>query len=245
MNKTSWIIFTVACVALLGGLIFMSRGNSTDVSDIDETNIVKGSDDNSVIGDHVYGNKDAKVTLIEYGDFECPACSSAYRTVKNVKEKYKNDIKVIFRQFPLAQLHPNARAAAAVSEAAGKQGKFWEMHDILYERQNVWKNYSGENRTKAFEDYAKELNLDIETFSNDIKSKSVKDKLNRDVALAKKAGATGTPTILLNNQKLDQPVKDGAIVEQSTEGATFVWQDADALSKLFIEPAIEKAKADK
>jgi len=125
VSRNTWIIFIVICVAILGGLIFLSRQDRADVGEVNTNSIVAASEANGNIGDHVYGSTEGKVLLIEYGDFQCPACASAYPILKEIKEEYKDDLTFIFRNNPITQIHPNAKAAAAAAEAAGLQGKYW------------------------------------------------------------------------------------------------------------------------
>lgn len=204
MSKKAWIIFAAVCVAVLGGLVFLSRKDKVDVGNVDQTKIVAASSASGNIAEHVFGNKNSKVVLIEYGDFQCPACGSAYPNLKEVSEKYKEKIAFVFRNNPLTTIHPNARAASAAAEAAGLQGKYWEMHDVLYERQNQWSSADTTKRTSFFESYAKEAGVkDMDKFRTDMASKSVNSKIDYDLALGKKVPVTGTPTILLNGKTID------------------------------------------
>ncbi len=207
MSKQAWIIFAAICVAVLGGLIFLSRGNQIDVSKVDETKIIAASTQNGNIGDHVLGTTTGKAILIEYGDFQCPACGSAYPNVKEMTEKYKDQLIFVFRNLPLTTMHPNARAAAAAAEAAGLQGNYWAMHDKLYENQNTWTNATTENRMSYFESYAKTAGVkDMDKFKTDVEGKAVNDKINFDLALTRKINATATPTMLLNGKKIESDV---------------------------------------
>jgi protein-disulfide isomerase len=206
VSKQAWIIFAAICVAVLGSLIFVSQGNKADVSGADETKIIAASPDNGNIGDHVFGSKEGKTILIEYGDFQCPGCASAYPNLKEVSEEFKDELTFIFRNLPLTSIHPNARAAATAAEAAGLQGKYWGMHDLLYENQNEW-SQSSDNRQSFFTSYAEKAGVaDIEKFKTDIASEDISKKINFDLALARKIGATSTPTILLNGESIESNV---------------------------------------
>lgn len=221
MNTKTWIIFGAICVALLGGLIFLARKDSVSVGNIDITKIQAASPESGNIADQVYGNKDAKVTLIEYGDFQCPGCGTAAPILQSLSQEYKDKMTFIFRNNPLPSIHPNARAAAAAAEAAGLQGKYWELHDKLYEEQNSWSNLALDKRTDAFVNYAKGVGVtDLEKFKSDMGSEAVGKKINFDLALGKKAGVTGTPTILLNNEKIESDTwSDKAKLKQKIEDA--------------------------
>lgn len=202
MSKRAWIIFAGICVLVLGSLIYFSSKNRVDVSKIDPMTIQQPADASGTIGDHVYDKSDSKVVLIEYGDFQCPGCGSAHPTVKELSEKYKGQLTFVFRNFPITNIHPNARVAAAAAEAAGLQGKYWEMHDRIYENQSSWSNLSSKDRTNFFVNYATELGLDAEKFTQDIASEAISKKISFDQALGKKAGADATPTFFLNGKKL-------------------------------------------
>jgi protein-disulfide isomerase len=115
MSKKAWIVFVVIVVVLLGGLVYLSSRNKIDVSNVDVTTIQPASAASGNIADHVFGNSDSKVKLVEYGDFQCPGCGSVYPTLKTLSEKYQGQIAFIFRNFPLTTIHPNARAAAAAA----------------------------------------------------------------------------------------------------------------------------------
>lgn len=207
MSKKAWIIFVVVCAVVLGGLVFLSRGNQVNVSSVDASKIVSANEQNGNIADHVFGSTNGKAILIEYGDFACPACASAYPNVHDLTEEYKDKLTFIFRNLPLTSMHPNARAAAAAAESAGLQGKYWQMHDILYQRQTSWANVSSEERLGIFEGYAKEVGVkDMATFKTDMQADTVASKINFDMALAKKVGATATPTIFLDGKRIESDV---------------------------------------
>lgn len=207
MNTKTWVIFGAVCVALLGGLIALSRQGAISVDDVDQTKVLAASERSGNIADHVYGKADSKVVLIEYGDFQCPGCASAAPNLKALSEEFKDDIAFVFRNNPLPTIHANARAAAAAAEAAGLQGKYWEMHDLLYAQQTTWQGIAIDKRTDAFVNYAQQVGVtDIEKFKTDMGSDAVGSKINFDLALGKKARVTGTPTILLNNEKIESDV---------------------------------------
>ncbi len=158
----------------------------------------------SVISDDwVKGNKDASVTVVEYLDFECEACGAYYPVVKRLSEEYKDEVKFVVRYFPLPG-HRNSMTSALAVEAAGRQGKYWEMHDIVFENQRDW----GEKQTpdpKIFEDYAKQIGLDMEKYNKDITSQEVKDRIERDRNTGQKLNIQGTPTFFLNGKNVENP----------------------------------------
>lgn len=243
MNRTAWIVFIVLCVGFLGGLVWISKGKALDVSSVDTWAFQNGESRNGNIADHVYGNKDAKVRIIEYGDYQCPGCGQAYQPVKTVVEKYKDNVAFVFRNFPLPSLHPNARAAAAAAEAAGLQGKFWEMHDLLYSNQSSWENLSGTQRTDQFASYANQLGLNRDQFLKDITSSAVTDKIAYDQALGQKVGVSGTPSIYVNQKAITQYVHDGQLVDNPVDKNSdrVVWSSADSFEKFVVVPALKDA----
>lgn len=239
MTKKTWILFVAICVGLIGGLIWMSKSKQVNVDTVDLLALQVASEQNGNIADHVYGNKDAKVRIIEYGDFQCPGCGSAAPILKAVAEKYKDDVAFVFRNFPLP-IHGNARAAAAAAEAAGLQGKYWEMHDALYANQNYWSNQSGATRLDTFADYAVTFGIDREKFLSDIKEGSIETKINFDKALGTKAGVTGTPSIYVNGKSADQSVKDGQLVP-SNKTDPLAWSTQELFEKHLLIPALKEA----
>ncbi|MDB5177385.1 MAG: hypothetical protein JWN75_1053 [Candidatus Saccharibacteria bacterium] len=204
MSKKTWIIFVAICVVVLGGLILLSRRDQVNVSGVDQSKILAASTASGHIADHVFGATTGKATLIEYGDFECPACGSAYPILKTVTDANKDKLTFIFRNNPLTSIHPNARAGAAAAEAAGLQGKYWEMHDILYVNQNDWGSSATDKRLSYFEGYAKQIGVaNLDKFKTDMESKNVSDKINFDLSLGKTIPVTGTPTLLLNGKQIN------------------------------------------
>lgn len=206
MNKKAWLIFGGICVLLIAGLVYLTSKNKVDVSNVNLNSVLSANEQSGDIADHVFGKKDSKVVLVEYGDFQCPGCGNAHPTVKKLSERYKDQIAFVFRNFPLTNIHPNARAAAATAEAAGLQGKYWEMHNRLFESQNAWGTLNSNERTDFFKVYAKELSLDGEKFENDLVGEQVNKKINYDRALAGKANVTSTPSFFLNGTSLGDDI---------------------------------------
>ncbi len=152
--------------------------------------------------DHSKGSDKPKLTLIEYSDFQCPACAVYYPVVKQLAEEFKSDVLFVYRNFPLPQ-HANAFPAARAAEAAGKQGKFWEMHDKLFETQIAWENSVRPYGT--FSRYATELGLNLDQFEADYDSSAVKNKIDADIKSGQSAGVNGTPSFYLNGVKINNP----------------------------------------
>lgn len=157
---------------------------------------------NTAPTNHIKGSPSSGVVLIEYGDFQCPACKQYHPIFKQLAENYKDRVTFQFRNFPLVQIHKNAFLASRAAEAADKQGKFWEMHDLLYENQQSWESVS--NPTSIFTSIASQLGLDTELFNKDMISQETNDKINADISEGKKSGANSTPTFVLNGKKLGQ-----------------------------------------
>lgn len=213
MNKIGWIIFTTVVIVLLGGLIAWTRITNPpiDVSGVQNNSIVAASDQNGSIADHTTGSTDNKVLLVEYGDYQCPSCGSVSPYVDTLVKDYGDKFTLIFRNFPLTSIHPNAKAAAAVAEAAGLQGKFWEMHTKLYENQGDWSTLSSTQRTNIFEGYASALGLNLDAFKTALSGKAVTQKINFDLALGKAADVSATPTFFLNGEKLDDTTSNALV----------------------------------
>ncbi|WP_156032903.1 thioredoxin domain-containing protein [Prevotella sp. 10(H)] len=144
--------------------------------------------------DHIKGNENASVEILEYADYQCPYCRDAYFILKKLQNEFGQDIKFVFRNFPLTELHQYALHAALAAESAALQGKFWEMHDILLEQQE---NLQDEDILK----YAQEIGLDITKFKHDFESDEVFNKVEADFESAEEYGVNATPTIYINGEK--------------------------------------------
>ncbi|HBB76275.1 MAG TPA: hypothetical protein DCZ82_01275 [Candidatus Levybacteria bacterium] len=192
---TLWGGAAIGFLAVLLIFIKLAGTSSTPVANREISNFPPVSAD-----DITYGSTSAKVSLIEYSDFQCPACAAYYPTVKKIKEAYKYKIVFVYRNFPLRQNHKNAEISARAGYAAHKQGKFWEMHDMLFENQGSW---SGLNDPKdTFIEYAQKLGLDLEKFKTDINSSESKDFVTSQERQALSLGVNSTPTFFLNAKLL-------------------------------------------
>lgn len=154
--------------------------------------------------DWIKGSNDSKVVLVEYSDFQCPACGFFYFVLKEITKDYGDKIQLVYRHFPLSY-HANSFLAAQAAEAAGKQGKFWEMYDLLFENQQTWANQSGADAKKTFTSYARSLGLDVERFEKDLNSAEIKAKIENNYQSGVKSGVDATPTFFLNGKKLPPP----------------------------------------
>lgn len=147
-------------------------------------------------GDHVLGSENAKITLVEYGDFECPFCGRAYPIVKQVQKHFGDRLRFVFRNFPLKELHPHATEAAETAEFAGANGKFWPMHDLLFENQ---KRFS----TKVFLALAGELGLAPEGLEKALSDRAFEERVRQDFRSGVRSGVNGTPTFYINGARHD------------------------------------------
>ena len=146
--------------------------------------------------DHVAGPEDAPVTLVEYGDYECPYCGQAYPLVKDVQRRMGDRLRFVFRNFPLSEMHPHASHAAAAAEAAAGHGRFWEMHDALYEHQRALGDVH-------LEEIAREVGLDGAAIMGAVQSGAFDARVQEDFMSGVRSGVNGTPTFFINDVRLD------------------------------------------
>ncbi|KKW42839.1 MAG: DSBA oxidoreductase [Candidatus Magasanikbacteria bacterium GW2011_GWA2_56_11] len=191
-----WSAFTLGLVGLLFGLAKLGTSGQGASPAAGLALAVPVTDE-----DWSKGNKDAPVTVVEYSDFQCPACQLYYKIVKQISEDMPDKVRFVYRHYPLRQTHPNAEAASLASEAAGMQGKFWQLHDALFETQDSWARDT--NPAIYFEDLASSLGLDVKKFKEDMKSPAAKNKVDRDYRSG--AGIEGTPTFFVNGRLVNSP----------------------------------------
>jgi len=151
--------------------------------------------------DHAQGNLNADLVIVEYGDYQCPYCGAAYPVLKELMSQFGSQIKFVFRNFPLSEMHQYARTAALAAEAAGLQGKFWEMHDAIYENQR-------DLNEKFLMKLAGKLNLNIPQFEKDLADSALADKVDADFESGMVSGVNGTPTFFVNGKKFDGGAED-------------------------------------
>ena len=199
------LVIVVAATLLVGGNASSSKQTAEPIAN-KEALVRKDS--------HVEGPKNAKVTIVEYGDFQCPACGAAHPTVKQVLAEYEGKVQFVFRNFPLP-MHKNAQIAAQAAEAAGEQGKFYEMHDLLYTNQGEWENSS--KPLDIYIKYAKELKLDEEKFKKAVESNKFKTKIENDVKDGYAVGVNATPTFFINGVKQEGGIQYQQFKEQIDE----------------------------
>lgn len=146
--------------------------------------------------DHIQGTTHAVLTLVEYGDYECPHCGRAYPIVKEVQRRLGPQLRFVFRNFPLAQIHPHAQHAAEAAEAAAAQGRFWEMHDALFEHQRSLDD-------RHLSQYAVSVGLDLERFQQELTAHTYASRVREDFLSGVKSGVNGTPTFFINGLRHD------------------------------------------
>ncbi|HEY0964505.1 MAG TPA: thioredoxin domain-containing protein [Candidatus Paceibacterota bacterium] len=186
--KNPWVIVGIITVVLFGGAIWFSSVSQ------------KASNDGVEVSEHIKGNPESTVTLVEYSDFQCPACASFHPAVKEVIDQYGDKIRFEYKHYPLP-IHSFAQQAAIAAEAAGQQGKFFEYHDMLFINQKQWSSAAAPGA--FFRQYAQELGLDMEKFDRHLKSSVLRDAVRADMSEARELGLTGTPTFFLNGEKME------------------------------------------
>lgn len=203
MDKRFWAILAAIAIVLIGVFIVTNHKTTAPGSK---------SSSSTQLTNHVTGAGKSGVTLVEYGDYQCPVCAEYYPALKQVVSKYTDQIHFQFRNFPLVSIHQNAFAGARAAEAADLQGKFWQMHDLLYEQsiatiQNssvqTWVN--AQNPQDYFDQYASQLGLNLTKFKQDFASSTVNNRVNADLGEANKLGLTGTPTFYLDGTQISNP----------------------------------------
>jgi len=146
------------------------------------------------------GPANALITLEEFGDFQCPPCGMLHPVLKTMEKEFGDRLRVVFREYPLVPTHEHALAAARAAEAAGLQGKFWQMHELLYTNQNLWKDAF--DVRPIFEDYAKRIGLDVARYQQDLSSEAVQYRIFLDGKRARSLGVKGTPTVFMNGREV-------------------------------------------
>lgn len=191
MSKQFWAVVAVIILIFVG--VFALQGNKNNTSS--STSAAKPSE-------HITGKGSSGVTIVEYGDFQCPYCQQYEPIVSAAVAKFYDQIYFQFRNFPLVNNHPNAFAAARAAEAASKQGKFWEMHNLLYQTSNwqVWTTAT--DPVPEFNKYAVSLGLDEAQFKKDFASSAVNDTINADMAEGTKLDVQGTPTFFIDGKQV-------------------------------------------
>src|SRR5213592_110162 len=218
-----FIIVGGIALATIGSGAMLYRAKRPQLLTIPEEKILPGKGGAESV--HVRGNPEAPVTLEEFGDFQCPPCGNIAGFIDELVKEYDPRLRVVFRNFPLPN-HNHAREAALAAEAAGLQGRFWEMHDVLYREQAVWSK--APNARELFESYAGTIGLNLDQFRKDMDGEKVRERVDSDHALGDSLGVNLTPTLFINNHPVDPKDKnpegvraaiDAALDEKSKSGA--------------------------
>ncbi len=207
-SKTPFIIILLVLAVAIGAAWYLKRSATTptvanNVSNPASPNAPELPASSGVLGAtpaHTVGPANAPVHLEEFGDFECPPCALVHPIMDQMHREFGDRLKITFREFPLTQMHPHAVAAASAAEAAGLQGKFWEMHKLLYENQKTW--HEAFDVRPIFEGYAKQIGLDVGRFKQDINGDAVSLRIVEDGKRGRYLGVKGTPTVYLNGREL-------------------------------------------
>jgi protein-disulfide isomerase len=190
------VIVLVAAVGVGWSVLRSAKQSGDTVSSTpDPANEVRGADP-----PHVRGNPNAPVTLEEFGDFQCPTCGTYYPELKKIEGEFGDKLKVIFREYPLVPMHEHALMAAQAAESAGLQGKFWEMHDKLYENQGTWT--PAKDLVPIFVGYAKDIGLDPDRFMKDLNGEAVAARIFQDGKRVHALNLKGTPSFFVNGQEV-------------------------------------------
>lgn len=209
------IIIAVLVIALSGALFLWKRSGATPASSsstfaTDVTNPPAATNNSAQTQPQPADTAGATrpnvkvsspVVLEEYGDYQCPPCGQLYPELKEIEKEYGNQVQIVFHHFPLMKIHKNALMAAHAAEAARNQNKFWEMHDRLYRNQKEWSELA--DPRPVFIDYAKQLGLKIDQFSNDLGSNMIDQRISADMQRGSAIGVTGTPTVFLDSRLIN------------------------------------------
>jgi protein-disulfide isomerase len=189
-----WLAFVIIIILIVWGMIVAMNKQGLPGG--------LGTPGEVTSADWVIGNKDAKVTLLEYGDFQCPACATYFGFVEKLYAEASTSMRLVFRHFPLPQ-HQNAIPAALAAEAAGKQGKFWDMYRLLYSNQLAWAESS--EATRLFTEYATSHGLNTESFNKDMQDASLRSKITSQSDEGVRIGVNSTPTFFINGKVVTNP----------------------------------------
>jgi protein-disulfide isomerase len=200
-SKSKPILLIVTAIVVAGIIaIYMSRQeNAAEADKSAATPAGSGPAATQPTGGRIRGDANAPVTLVEYGDYQCPTCGRYHPIVEELLHRYQGKLKLQYHHFPLIQIHPNAMPASLAAEAAADQGKFWEMHDMIFERQEEWSRTP--NAEASFVQYAIQLGLDANKFQQSMRSPETRDRVLADVTKGNTV-VGGTPTFIINGEVL-------------------------------------------
>ena len=200
-RRLPFVIVAAVALATIGSGAMLYRAKRPQLQAIPEKLSAKTNAESA----HVRGNPDAPVTLEEFADFQCPPCSSFAGFGEELLKEYDSRLRIVFRNFPLP-LHEHAQEAALAAEAAGLQGRFWEMHDVLYREQATWSK--APNARELFESYAGTIGLNLDQFRKDMDGEKARERVDSDHARGESLGIKITPTLFINNQPVEPKDKN-------------------------------------
>ena len=200
------IVIVLAAVLAIGAAVYFSRrpAEQPSTATAGVPTLVNG-------GGHLRGPADAKITLVEFGDYQCPSCGAYHPVVKELLARYPQQVRLEFHHYPLISIHANAMAAAIAVEAAGEQGRYWEMNDLVFERQPQWSE--SKNAEQDFLAMASRLGLDQNAFMRAMRSPAIQDRILMDVVRAREAQVEAVPTFFIDGQQLHVPLSISAFVD--------------------------------
>lgn len=209
-NLPLLIIGAVLLAAIVGGWWFYSSSTAPQKKPASNTTVSKSPTPNPVDAynnaspgaqpANMLGSPTASVTVEEFADYQCPTCATVHPKMQEITKLYGNRIKFVYRSFPLVQIHPHAYDAAVAAEAAGLQGKFWEMQNQLFPNQQEWA--TSPDARKVFEGYAQKIGLDVAKYQNDVLGLAAKARVDADLQRGRAIGINGTPSIYINGKSL-------------------------------------------
>jgi protein-disulfide isomerase len=195
-EQTVWLFGGI--IVVVGFMVWLGSRGPGVLQDARDASVVEERD-------HRWGPEAAALTLVVYSDLQCPACALYHPAFTQLRTSHADKIRFVYRHFPLSGIHPRADLASRAAEAAHLQGKFWEMHDMIFAAQRTWSPMAEEAATEQFVGMAKKLNMNEEQFRKDILSDAVVARVRRDILVGTKAGVSGTPTFFVNGSVVSLP----------------------------------------
>jgi protein-disulfide isomerase len=219
-----FLIILIVAGAAIGGTVWYLKhstgGSANTTPNLAAVPTPLGPTEPGASPPHEEGPADAPVTIEEFGDFQCPPCGMVHPILKQMEREFGPRIKIVFREFPLVPAHEHALTAARAAEAAGMQGKFWPLHDLIYDNQKSWSTQF--DVRPIFEGYAKQIGLDLERYRRDFNSDAVHLRITEDGKRARSLNVTGTPTVFLNGKEVPfkelAPEKLRLLIQAALEG---------------------------
>jgi len=198
-------IIVVAILVAVGAAVYLSR-QPDQVTETSAAPVL-----NTKGGGHFRGPETAAITLVEFGDYQCPSCGAYHPVVKELLNRYPQQVRLAFHHYPLISVHPTAMAAALAVEAAGEQGRYWEMHDLVFEHQQEWS--ANPNPESQFLALASRIGLNANAFMQATRSPHLQDRILQDVVRAREANIDAVPTFFINGERIHVPLSINAFVD--------------------------------